>query len=443
MSDQLKIYSQRCWVDGKLQPAMINVADGKIISVSFEKDADAIDAGDNILMPGLIDAHVHINEPGRTGWEGFITATNAAAAGGITTLVDMPLNSSPVTVSVQALEEKKNASTGKMQVNLGFYGGLVPGNAGEMEALCRAGVSGVKCFLVHSGIDEFPNAGWEDLEAAMPVLARYGVPLLVHAEVDAEAATCDFDNQPTCYREYVKSRPDSWETAAIEKLISLCRKYRCPVHIVHVSSAESLPLISEAKKEGLPLTAETCPHYIYFNAEDIPDGKTVFKCAPPIRDRENNRLLRQTLSNGVLDFIATDHSPAPPDIKELDSGNLKKAWGGIAGLQLFLPVSWTALRGEMSVESFIPLVTERPARFIGADGHKGFIKPGFDADLVIWSPDQAFEVSTGEILHRHKACPYTGCRLYGEIKMTIVNGSVVFADHALQQKNKGQWLLRK
>ena len=447
MSEPLKIFSQRCWVDGKLQPATVHIRGSVISAVNKTFEQDALDVGDDILMPGLIDAHVHINEPGRTDWEGFETATRSAAAGGITTLVDMPLNSSPVTISVESLEEKKRATLGKMQVNIGFYGGLVPANAAHMDAICRSGVLGVKCFLVHSGIDEFPNTTKEDLELAMPVLAAYRIPLLVHAEIDREPAVSNLDKEPTSYKEYVKSRPDRWETEAIDMMIGLCRKYNCPVHIVHVTSAQSLRLIEAARKEGLPLTAETCPHYLYFDEEHIPDAKTIYKCAPPIRNKANNNRLKEALQTGLLDFIATDHSPAPPDIKEISSGNLKKAWGGIAGLQFFLPASWTALKGLLSLEQFIPLVTEKPAAFLRINDRKGYIRPGFDADLVIWSNGVSVKIREEDILHRHKACPYTGEFLSGAVQMTMVNGRVVF-DSRLEyfdktEKNAGQWLLQK
>ena len=277
-------------------------------------------------MPGVIDAHVHINEPGRTEWEGFDTGTQAAAAGGITTIIDMPLNANPVTTTVIAFDEKIVASKSKLHVNVGFYGGLVPGNQNELEGLIQAGVLGIKCFLTHSGIDEFPNVGKKEIDAAMPIIAKYGLPLLVHCELESKQVDNQFSDFPNSYRYYLASRPKQWENDAVELMIKLCRKHNCKTHIVHVSSAEALASIKEAKEEGLLLTAETCPHYIYFSAEDIPDSNCLFKCAPPIREKENNDLLKAALKSGVLDFIATDHSPAPPDIKELTTGNLQKAW---------------------------------------------------------------------------------------------------------------------
>ncbi|RYY95933.1 MAG: allantoinase, partial [Chitinophagaceae bacterium] len=285
------IYSRRCWLDGHLREATVYIQETTIARVepgAFRgDDTHLLDAGDAVLMPGVIDAHVHINEPGRTEWEGFETATRAALAGGITSLADMPLNASPVTTSVPALREKLAASVGKLHAHVGFYAGLVPGNAGALEGLIDAGVLGVKVFLTHSGIDEFPNATIDDLETAMPILARRGVPLLAHCELDAAGTKAALERDPRSYAAYLASRPKDWEDRAVQLMIDLCRKHRCPVHIVHVSSAEALPLISAAKAEGLPLTAETCPHYLFFNAEEIPDGETIYKCAPPIRERSN------------------------------------------------------------------------------------------------------------------------------------------------------------
>jgi allantoinase len=385
LSNINKIYSSRCWVNGKLQPATVCFENGVITDILFNKEPGALDADNQILMPGIIDAHAHINEPGRTEWEGFNTATRAAAAGGITTVVDMPLNASPVTTTLKAFNIKLDAAKNKLQVNVGFYGGLIPGNADHLEDLINAGVLGIKCFLTHSGIDEFPNVTEKDLDEAMPIIAKHKIPLLVHCELEADCVH-SLKEFPTSYREYLAGRPKDWENNAIAMMIRLCREYNCPVHIVHVASADALSLIEAAKKEGLLLTAETCPHYIYFAAENIPDGSCVYKCAPPIREKENNELLKDALVKGVLDFIATDHSPATPDIKELESGNLLKAWGGIAGIQFLLPASWTALKDRISLEQFIPLLTEHPAKFIGAST-KGKIEKGFDADLMIWNPD--------------------------------------------------------
>lgn len=438
-----KIYSTRVWVKNKLQPATLGFNNnGSITSVDFEKTNDAEDYGDAVIMPGVIDVHVHINEPGRTEWEGFETATQAAAAGGSTTIIDMPLNASPVTTTLDAFNQKLKASKGKMNVNVGFYAGLIPGNAKHLESLIEAGVIGVKCFLTHSGIDEFPNVTEKDLDEAMPIIAKHNVPLLAHCELYDTEIDCGFDNNPTSYQHYLASRPKKWENDAIDLMISMCRKHNCPVHIVHVSSAEALSKIEAAKKEGLPITAETCTQYIFFNAEDIPDANCIYKCAPPIRERANNEQLKQAFVTGVLDFITTDHSPAPPNIKEMESGNLKKAWGGIAGIQFLLTASWTALKDSMSLEQFIPLVTSKPASFIKAD-KKGEFKIGNDADIVIWNPDETQFVKAGDIFFRYKISPYIAQNLNGKVLETIVNGATVYHNKSIENKNKGQWLLQK
>ncbi|MBP6285938.1 MAG: allantoinase AllB [Ferruginibacter sp.] len=442
MAGKRSIYSNRCWLDGKLQPATICFEHSLITELFTGKTEGAEDAGDNILMPGIIDAHVHINEPGRTDWEGFDTGTQAAAAGGITTIADMPLNASPVTTNVNAFNEKLHESKDKLHVNVGFYGGLIPGNQNDLEGLIQAGVLGIKCFLTHSGIDEFPNVTEKELDAAMPVIAKYHIPLLLHCELEGERSD-QLMKYPTSYAAYLASRPKAWENEAVDLVIKLCRKHRCATHIVHVSSAEALGKIQKAKQEGLPLTAETCAHYIYFNAEHIPDSGCLYKCAPPIREKENNELLKKALKDGVLDFIATDHSPAPPAIKELESGNLQKAWGGIAGLQFLLPVAWTAMKETISLEKFIPLLTEHPAAFLQTDHRKGKLAVGYDADLVVWNPEERYEVKTEDILHRHNCSPYTGQRLYGTVQQTIINGMTVYGNKKIIQKNAGQWLLRK
>ena len=437
-----KIYSNRCWVDGCLQPATICFNNGIITSIIYTKTEDAEDYGNNVLMPGVIDVHVHVNEPGRTEWEGFDTATQAAAAGGTTTIIDMPLNASPVTTTLAAFNEKLVASKGKLQVNCGFYAGLIPGNTAHLESLIQAGVLGVKCFLTHSGIDEFPNVNEIDLDEAMPVIAKYNIPLLAHCEIYNDEVNSGFESHTQSYQHYLASRPRKWENDAVELMIRLCRKHQCKVHIVHVSSSEALTLIEEAKNEGLPITAETCPQYIFFNSEDIPDADCLYKCAPPIREKDNNILLKEALKNGVLDFISTDHSPSIPAIKEIASGNLKKAWGGIAGIQFLLSASWTALEKNISLEKFIPLLTSKPAAFINAT-QKGEIKVGNDADFVIWDPEKIAIVKEEDILFKHKISPYINQTLSGVVTETIVGGEIVYKDNKIINKNKGQWLLKK
>ena len=421
----------------KLQPATICFQNGVITNIVFDKLVDAEDFDNNIIIPGVIDVHVHVNEPGRTEWEGFESATLAAAAGGTTTIVDMPLNASPVTTTLKAFQEKLRASTDKMNVNCGFYGGLIPGNIHNLEELIQAGVLGIKCFLTHSGIDEFPNVTEKDLELAMPILAKNKIPLLAHCEMYNEEMQCDFENHPTSYQHYLSSRPKKWENDAIAMMIRLCRKHQCPIHIVHVSSAEALDMIDKAKHEGLPITAETCAHYIYFNAENIPDAKCMYKCAPPIREKANNEQLIKALKNGVLDFISTDHSPAPPSIKEIETGNLKKAWGGIAGIQFLLSASWSALKNSISIEEFIPLVTSKPAAFIKAN-NKGKLSVGADADIVIWDSKGSKIVQQEDILFKHKISPYIAENLTGIVIETIVNGETVFSKNQIKTKNKGK-----
>jgi allantoinase len=354
----------------------------------------------------------------------------------------MPINSHPVTITLKAFNEKLMASVSQLNVNCGFYGGLIPGNTNHLEDLIDAGVLGIKCFLTHSGIDEFPHVSEKDLDKAMPIIAKHNIPLLVHCEIADKEIECGFENNPTSYKHFLLSRPKQWENDAIDLMIKLCRKHNCPVHIVHVSSAEALTKIEKAKQEGLPVTAETCPHYIYFNAENIPDAQCVYKCAPPIREKENNELLKQALRSGVLNFITTDHSPALPSIKEIETGNLKKAWGGIAGLQFLLPASWTALKENITLEKFIPLLTSKPAEFIKAK-NKGEIKIGNDADLLIWDPNEKRKVSKEDILFRHKISPYIGEELFGTIQQTIVNGETVFQKGKIVNQNKGKWLFRK
>lgn len=437
-----KIYSTRVWVANQLQPATVCFNNGSITALHFEKVKDAEDFGNAVIMPGVIDVHVHINEPGRTEWEGFETATQAAAAGGTTTIIDMPLNASPVTTTLQAFQEKLDSSIGKMNVNVGFYAGLIPGNSQHLESMMQAGVVGVKCFLTHSGIDEFPNVTEKDLDEAMPIIAKYHLPLLAHCELYDTEIACDFENNPTSYQHYLASRPKKWENDAIDLMIHMCRKHNCPVHIVHVASSEALSKIEAAKKEGLPLTAETCTQYIYFHAEDIPDANCIYKCAPPIRDRANNEQLKQAFVTGALDFITTDHSPAPPSIKEMETGNLKKAWGGIAGIQFLLNGSWTALKNTMSLEQFIPLVTSKPAGFIKANS-KGTIAIHNDADFVIWNPEQTSIIRESDVFFRYKISPYIAQTLSGVVLETIVNGATVYQNKSIKNKNKGKWLLQK
>lgn len=388
------------------------------------------DVGERALLPGLIDTHVHINEPGRTDWEGFATATRAAAAGGITTLVDMPLNSSPVTTTAAALAAKRAAAEEQLSVDCGFYGGIVPGNRGDVEPLIEAGVLGFKAFLCHSGIDEFPNATEADLRAALPALAAAGLPLLVHAELlsplDGEAERW-FAKEPRSYAAYLASRPRRWEHEAIRLLIALCREYRARTHIVHLAAADALPAIAAARADGLRLSVETCPHYLVFGAEEIPDGDPRFKCAPPIRGRDDREGLWQGLRDGLIDTIGSDHSPAPPDSKYLASGDLRRAWGGIASLQLLLPVVFTqASRRGHSLADVVQWLSRRPAELVGLTGRKGGLTPGCDADLVVFDATVELTVTPESLHHRHRVTPYEGERLQGRVDQTYLRGRRVY-----------------
>ncbi len=427
------------------RPAQLVLQNGRIADV-LPYDAPVagpvLDLGDAAVLPGVIDPHVHLNEPGRTEWEGFDTGTRAALAGGLTTLVDMPLNSAPVTTSVENLRVKQTATQGQLHTNVGFWGGIVPGNAAAVGPLIAAGVLGFKAFLTHSGIDDFPNATEADLRRVMPLLASYGLPLLVHCELSEDNDAWK-KGDTRAYPNYLASRPKSWEDEAIRLMIRLCDEYRCPVHIVHLSSANSLPAIAEAKAKGLPLTVETGQHYLFFNAEDIADGQTQFKCAPPIRERANNEQLWQALRSGLIDFVATDHSPAPPDLKQLASGDFATAWGGIASLQLALPVLWTAARERgATLPDLAHWLSTNPARLIGQSHRKGQLASGYDADLLVLAAEEKFVVTEELLHHRHKVSPYLDRELAGVVTHTFLAGEEVFRHPAFLHLNRGQLLTR-
>ncbi len=384
-----------------------------------------VDAGDNIVMPGLVDTHVHVNEPGRTNWEGFETGTRAAAAGGITTILDMPLNSVPATTTVKALEAKRAAARGKTAVNVEFIGGVVPGNTGELEGLRDTGVRAFKCFLSPSGVDEFPHVTARDLSKVFPVLARLGLPLMVHAEDPARLLS---GASSSSYSDYLASRPVEAEHSAIELLVGLMSRSRTPVHIVHLSSATSLAILRAAKARGLPLTVETCPHYLTFSAEEIPDGATEYKCAPPIRSGAEREALWQALIAGEIDLVASDHSPCPPNMKRTH-GDFFSAWGGIASLQLSLSAVWTGARSRgVPPERLSHWMSAAPARLAGLGAKKGAIAEGYDADIVVWDPDARFVVDPAKLFHRHPVTPYAGRELYGVVRATYVGGRLVFGE---------------
>ena len=412
-----------------VRPASIHVAGGRIVDVAAYDDGPAgvcdIDAGDLVVLPGLVDTHVHINEPGRTDWEGFAHATRAAAAGGVTTLIDMPLNSIPSTTTVDGLEAKRRAAGDQCHVDVGFWGGVVPGNAGHLAPLARAGVRGFKCFLSPSGVDEFGHVSEADLRTALPVLAGLGLPLLVHAEMPAWLREPDGD--PHSYATWLESRPPQAEGKAIELIVRLAREYQTPIHVVHLASADALPTLQAARASGLPITVETCPHYLTFAAEDIREGATLLKCAPPIRQRAHRERLWQALLSGDIDLVATDHSPAPPSLKMMAEGDFVRAWGGVASLQIGLAAVWTsaAPRGA-GFADLAKWLCEAPARLAGLSGRKGTIARGADADLVLWAPDAEFTVDPANLYHRHAISPYAGMALGGRVVKTLLRGDVIF-----------------
>ena len=446
------LHSSRVVLPGGIKEAVVIVNEGIIAEVLTKIPAtlsvEMIELGDKILMPGVIDPHVHINEPGRAEWEGFDSATRAAIAGGITTVVDMPLNSSPVTVNAKYFDEKLHACfdklsmASKLHTNVGFWGGVVPGNEKELEGLIEKGVLGFKAFLTHSGIDDFPNVTEEDLIKAMPIIAKYNLPLLVHCELAGTEQRSEGNVQS--YQNYLQSRPKKWEDHAIALMIRLCEQFNCRVHIVHLSSANSLEQIAKAKQKHLPLTVETGQHYLYFNAEDIKDGQTQFKCAPPIREKENNEKLWQALKDGLIDFVATDHSPATPSLKEIESGNFMKAWGGIASIQFALPVLWTAAKKRnCNFSDMVKWLCENPAKLIGKENSKGKIVKGFDADLTVADDEKSFVVNEAGIHHRHKVSPYLNETLYGVVEQTYLAGEQVYVHGKFIKMNHGKIILNK
>jgi allantoinase len=376
-------------------------------------------------MPGLVDTHVHVNEPGRTEWEGFASATAAAAAGGVTTLVDMPLNSVPPTTTMRGLEAKRRAAPVD-GVEIALWGGVVPGNLDELDALAAAGVRGFKCFLSPSGVDEFAAVELDDLRRALPALVRWNLPLLVHAEWPPSLRPIPIAADARAYATWLGSRPPDAEVDAIAHVIELCRQSGVRAHIVHVATERALPLLREAKRAGVAITAETCPHYLTFAAAEIADGDTRFKCAPPIRGADTREALWRGLVDGDLDLIATDHSPCPPAMKD---GDFLTAWGGISSLELSLSIAWTgaAARG-IGIERISEWMSAAPARLAGLDGRKGSIVPGKDADLVIFDPDAEFVVDERTLHQRHKRTPYHGRRLRGRVTATYARGRLLYGN---------------
>ena len=438
--------ARRLVTAGREQAGCVGITDGRIVAVEplgsglqgrrvVELDEDVV------LLPGLVDAHVHVNEPGRTEWEGFASATRAAAAGGVTTILDMPLNSIPPTVDVAALEVKRKSALGQISVDVGFWGGAVPGNLGELTGLHAAGVFGFKCFLVHSGVEEFPPLLPEDLEDYLRVLRTVDGLLIVHAEDGDEIEQAPSVHSDD-YRDFLSSRPRVAEDRAIGRVIDAARATGARAHILHLSSSDALPLIAGARREGVRITTETCPHYLTFAAEEIPAGATQFKCCPPIREAANRERLWQGLADGTIDCIVSDHSPCTPELKRLDLGDFAQAWGGISSLQLGLSDVWTeARRRGFSLPDVVRWMAERPAQLVGLQ-RKGRIEPGYDADFCVFAPDDGFVVDPSTLFHRNPITPYAGRRRDGVVRSTWLRGLEIGGAEPAGDRPRGHLLTR-
>jgi allantoinase len=444
--------STRVLTSNGLAPATLLVEQGRITAVAGWGEVPPAnklrDFGDSVILPGLVDSHVHINEPGRTEWEGFHTATQAAAAGGVTTLVDMPLNCAPETIDLHALKAKRNAARGQAWVDWATWGGVVRGNTDALLSLVDAGVPGFKCFLIDSGIDGFAWVDEADLRLALDRLRGSGLPLLVHAELSGpvNAATQELYATNADWRKYstyLASRPDAAEMDAIAMLVRLAEEFDTPIHIVHLASAQALPLLAAARKQGLPITVETCVHYLWFAAEEIPDGATEFKCAPPIRNAENREALWAALNEGLIDMVTTDHSPCPPAMKGREEGRWDLAWGGIASLGLALPVLWTAMaRRGIGIEKLGQWMAAAPAGLAGLSGRKGTLAAGADADFVVFNPDAEWTVTEKHLHFRHKLSPYLGAKLQGQVLETWLRGEQVYDANHFVGNARGRELVR-
>jgi allantoinase len=411
----------------------IGIRDGHVAAVAgldapMVGRAELVLAPGEVLLPGLVDSHVHVNEPGRAHWEGFASATRAAAAGGITTILDMPLNSIPPTTSTAALATKKEAARGKCTTDVGFWGGAIPGNVADLRSLWEAGVFGFKCFLAESGVEEFPYLTSAQLREHLAEIARFDGLMIVHAE-DADTLAGAPPAGGRAYSRYLASRPRSAENAAIGQLIEAARDTGARVHVLHLSSAEALPLLRQAKADGVRLTVETCPHYLFFDAESIPDGSTQFKCCPPIREEDNREELWRALAAGDIDLIASDHSPCTADLKCFDTGDFSQAWGGVASVQLGLSAVWTQARARgQSLGDVVRWMAEGPARLAGLTERKGRLCLGADADLCVFAPDEEYTVDPAALYHRNQVTPYTGRTLAGVVHSTWLGGQRIVPD---------------
>ena len=427
----------RAVIDGREQPASVGVADGRVVVIAA-LDADltattVVELGDDeVLIPGLVDSHVHVNEPGRTEWEGFASATRAAAAGGVTTLIDMPLNSVPATTTVEALETKRAVAAGQAFIDVGFWGGAVPGNVPDLAGLHDEGVFGFKCFTLPSGVDEFEHLEPEQLEEAMRETARLGAMMIVHAEdnhtIDHIAAGHDDSDHAAAatdgraYTGFLHSRPRGAENLAIAGVIELSRWLGARAHILHLSSSDALPMIASARADGVPLTVETCPHYLTFTAEEVPDGATEFKCCPPIREASNRELIWAGLTEGTIDIVVTDHSPCTVALKEQGGGDFGAAWGGVAGLQLGLAATWTGAKARgIDLAQVIAWMATGPADLVGLST-KGRIAVGAHADLAVFAPDESFTVDVAQLRHKNPVSAYAGSTLSGVVRQTWLHG---------------------
>ena len=443
--------SSRVVLLGKIGAFAVLVEGQRIVEVvprnQIPRSVPITDFGDLAILPGLVDSHIHINEPGRTEWEGFRMATRAAAAGGYTMLVDMPLNCVPATTSPEALAVKRKAAQGQCHVDWAAWAGLVPENLEQIIPLASACVSGFKCFLIHPGIDEFTMVNEDQLRAALPNLKKTGLPLLAHAELPGpidSATEAWMQADWRVYKTYLNSRPDEAELSAVELLIGLCEESGCQIHVVHLSTSKALARLRDAKRRGLPITVETCPHYLHLCSEEISNGATLHKCAPPIRSRENCEALWQGLREGIIDLVATDHSPCPPAMKQMERGDFRSAWGGIPSVSLALSLMWTeASRRGFSLVDIVRWMAEGPAQLAGLEERKGRLAAGFDADMVVFDPEAEWTVTPAELHYRHAISPYLGERLTGKVLMTYLGGECVYKQGSFPGELRGRECTRK